>query len=129
MNISKLHIGDEIEYGNGLYVDTKKIKDISGNMIYLDDAPGTIISVRQVLRINKKYNESLIINRLETIAHDIFALTFVACVVMVLIETVLFTDGIAKWTDVCIWIMMAWLSWAVPSMYDERKQIKEELDK
>jgi len=126
MKLDKLHIGDEIEYGNGLYVNTRKIKDISGDMLYLDDAAGTIISIGQVLRINKKHNKKSIMNKLESVALTVLAWLTYLCIVMVLLETVLFVDGIAKWTDVCIWIMMAWLSWAVPSMYEERKQIKEE---
>lgn len=64
------------------------------------------------------------LDKLESVALTALAWVTSLSVGMALLETVLFVDGIAKYTDICVWIGMAWLSWAVPVMYEDNKQAK-----
>ena len=58
-----------------------------------------------------------LINKLTKLAEELLAWTFIGALMMTLVETVLYVDGIARYTDIMVWIIMAGVVYAVTQYF------------
>ena len=61
-----------------------------------------------------------LINKLTKLAEELLAWTFIGALLMTLVETVLYVDGIARYTDIMVWIIMAGVVYAVVHYFSEK---------
>ena len=62
-----------------------------------------------------------LISKLAKLAEELLAWTFIGSLLMTLVETVLYVDGVAKYTDIMVWCVIALVVYVWLNIVEEKK--------